>query len=148
MHRSFPIRLPLASARVRKNLLGQLLRLNETWRISDGKKQPQISHRDFVWTVPSQATIYDKMISDDNNFASTLVPKNKIAEFLDRGLKIQDSQRKLKHLIHDTEEHELQAWKKEISKRTSKLREQIAGFRRDQKNFMPKLGDKVAAQTA
>lgn len=42
--------------------------------------------------VPSQAAIYDKMISDDNNFASTMVPKNKIAQFLDRGLQIQDSQ--------------------------------------------------------
>ncbi|KAJ7883859.1 hypothetical protein B0H14DRAFT_2564631 [Mycena olivaceomarginata] len=50
----------------------------------------------------------------------------KTAEFLDRDLKIQDTQRKLKNLIRDTAEHELQAWKKEILSRTSKLRDQIS----------------------
>ncbi|KAJ7044412.1 hypothetical protein C8F04DRAFT_1250376 [Mycena alexandri] len=134
------------------------LSLSFSDRVSEWKEIPRITskqgkdavsvYKHSTTKVPSQATIYDKMISDDNNFATTLVPRNKIAEFLDRGLKIQDSQRKLKHLIHDTEEHELQAWKKEISKRTTKLRDQMAVFRRDQKHFMPKLGDKVAAQTA
>ncbi|KAJ7776208.1 hypothetical protein B0H16DRAFT_1302413 [Mycena metata] len=113
----------------------------------DGKEAVSVyKHRSTK--VPSQATIYDKMISDDDKFATTLLPNSKVAEFLDRGLRIQDSQHKLNHLIHDTEEHELQTSKKEISKRTTKLRDQIAEFRRDQKHFMPKLGDKVATQAA
>ncbi|KAJ7435721.1 hypothetical protein B0H11DRAFT_2295375 [Mycena galericulata] len=87
-------------------------------------------------------------VAHDDNFTSTLVPKSKIAKFLDEGLKIQDNQLKLKHLIQDTTEHDLQAWRKEIAGRTSKLRDQIAAFRRDQKHFMAKVGDKVAAQTA
>ncbi|KAJ7022800.1 hypothetical protein C8F04DRAFT_1194153 [Mycena alexandri] len=110
------------------------LSLSFSDRVPEWREIPRITSKQGK----DAATIYDKMISDDNNFTTTL----------DRGLKIQDSQRKLKHLIHDTEEHELQAWKKEISKRTTKLRDQMAVFRRDQKHFMPKLGDKVAAQTA
>ncbi|KAJ7601509.1 hypothetical protein DFH06DRAFT_1352712 [Mycena polygramma] len=104
-------------------------------------------YKHSVTKVPSQLSIYQAMLADDDNFASTLVPKSKIAKFLDQGLKIQDNQLKLKHLIRDTSEHDLQAWRKEIAGRTSKLRDQIAAFRHDQKNFMPELGDKVAAQT-
>ncbi|KAJ7663720.1 hypothetical protein DFH06DRAFT_986389 [Mycena polygramma] len=98
--------------------------------------------------VPSQSAIYQRMIAEDDNFASTLIPKSKIAQFLDHGLKIQDSQRKLKQLMHCTDEHELQASRKEISSRTSKLRNQITAFRAEQKHFMANVGDKVAAQTA
>jgi hypothetical protein len=46
----------------------------------------------YHYTVPSQASIYQKMIAQDDNFALTLVPKNKIAQFLDHALKIQDTQ--------------------------------------------------------
>ncbi|KAJ7256582.1 hypothetical protein C8J57DRAFT_1235441 [Mycena rebaudengoi] len=102
----------------------------------------------YHYTVPSQASIYQKMIAQDDNFALTLVPKNKIAQFLDHGLRIQDTQRKLRHLIRNQAEHDLQAWRKEISTRTSKLRDQISTFRQDQKRFMPKAGDKVSAQTS
>jgi hypothetical protein len=42
--------------------------------------------------VPSQATIYKKMVTDDADFRSTMVPQSKIAQFLDEALKIQDSQ--------------------------------------------------------
>jgi hypothetical protein len=56
--------------------------------------------------------------------------------------------RKLRHLIRNQAEHDLQAWRKEISTRTSKLRDQISTFRQDQKRFMPKAGDKVSAQTS
>ncbi|KAJ7767846.1 hypothetical protein B0H14DRAFT_2633005 [Mycena olivaceomarginata] len=58
-----------------------------------------------------------------------------------------ESRRKLKHLIQDESEHELQAWKKEIASRTSTLQAQIASFRQDQKYYMVKVGDEVAAQT-
>lgn len=43
-------------------------------------------------TVPSQLAIYQKMLSDETAFAATMVPKNKVARFLDEGLKIQDVQ--------------------------------------------------------
>ncbi|KAJ7922159.1 hypothetical protein B0H13DRAFT_1525370, partial [Mycena leptocephala] len=105
-------------------------------------------YKHSVTKVPSQLSIYKSMLAEDDNFASTLVPKSKIAKFLDQGLKIQDHQLKLKQLIQDTTEHDLQAWRKEIASRTSKLRDQIAAFCRDQKHLMAKVGDKVAAQTA
>ncbi|KAJ6532999.1 hypothetical protein B0H19DRAFT_1272592 [Mycena capillaripes] len=42
--------------------------------------------------VPSQKTIYTKMLTADDNFAPIMVPKSNIARFLDRGLRIQDTQ--------------------------------------------------------
>ncbi|KAJ7495577.1 hypothetical protein FB451DRAFT_1164304 [Mycena latifolia] len=114
--------------------------------VKEGKEVTSV-YRHSTTKVPSQRAIYQKMLADEDNFASSLVPKSKIAKFLDRGLKIQDSQRKLKHLIRDTAEHELQARKKEISTRTTKLRDQISDFRQDQKHFMRNVGDKVAAQS-
>ena len=59
----------------------------------------------------------------------------------------QSERRKLRHLIKNTAEHELEARKKEISSRTTKLRDQIAIFRQDQRILMEKVGDKVAIQT-
>ncbi|KAJ7460424.1 hypothetical protein B0H11DRAFT_1924017 [Mycena galericulata] len=118
-------------------------------RVAEWQKTPRKTYKQGKEAViPSQLSIYQAMLAQDDNFASTLVPKSKIAKFLDEGLKIQDNQLKLKHLIQDTTEHDLQAWRKEIAGRTSKLRDQIAAFRRDQKHFMAKVGDKVAAQTA
>ncbi|KAJ6555358.1 hypothetical protein DFH09DRAFT_1084916 [Mycena vulgaris] len=42
--------------------------------------------------LPSQQAIYQKMLSDEKLFGSTMVPRNKVARFLDEGLKIQDVQ--------------------------------------------------------
>ncbi|KAJ7116742.1 hypothetical protein C8R46DRAFT_1170407 [Mycena filopes] len=89
--------------------------------------------------VPSQALIYERMITEDNNFAATLVPRNQIAGFLDRGFRIQDAQRTLKHLLHDTAEHELHA--------PPNCKIKLRKFRQDQKRFMPNVGDKIANQT-
>ncbi|KAJ6482251.1 hypothetical protein DFH09DRAFT_1462551, partial [Mycena vulgaris] len=126
-------------------------------RVSQWQKMPRTTYKEgkeavsvykhSTTKVPSQLAIYQRMLAEDDNFASTLVPKNKIARFLDRGLKIQESQRKLIHLIRDTKEHELQSRTKEISSRTTKIRAQISEFRQDQKHFMHKVGDKVAAQS-
>lgn len=46
----------------------------------------------IIFTVPSQLAIYQKMLSDDKLFASTMVPRDKVARFMDEGLKIQDAQ--------------------------------------------------------
>jgi hypothetical protein len=40
----------------------------------------------------SQLSIYQRMLAEDDNFVLTMVPKSKIAAFLDHGLHIQDSQ--------------------------------------------------------
>lgn len=44
------------------------------------------------FAVPSQLSIYQAMLAEDDNFASTLIPKSQIAKFLDQGLKIRDNQ--------------------------------------------------------
>ncbi|KAK7005407.1 hypothetical protein R3P38DRAFT_2794599 [Favolaschia claudopus] len=87
--------------------------------------------------LPSQKAIYEKILNDQENFKSSMVPKSKIARFLDSAIKIQENQRKLANLIKDTSEHELQSRKTEIEKLTTKLRTQI---------IVPKIGDRAAAQ--
>ncbi|KAJ7113877.1 hypothetical protein C8R44DRAFT_630668 [Mycena epipterygia] len=100
-----------------------------------------------VHTVPSQLAIYQKMLSDESAFSSTMVPKNKVAQFMDEGLKIQDMQYKLKQLIHDSKEHDLVSTQKEIRKRTLKTQVRIEAWRKMQIVLMPRIGDKVAAQS-
>ncbi|KAJ7937543.1 hypothetical protein B0H13DRAFT_1852515 [Mycena leptocephala] len=104
-----------------------------------------------IWKVPCahvklmfhHSRQFATMIAEDDNFASTLIPKNQIARFLDRGLRIQDSQRKIRHLIEDTAEHDLQSRQKEITTRTSKLRVQLVKFRQDQKRLMGKMNNYI-----
>ncbi|KAK6997124.1 hypothetical protein R3P38DRAFT_2798663 [Favolaschia claudopus] len=96
--------------------------------------------------VPSQKAIYEKILNDQENFKSSMVPKSKIARFLDSAIKIQENQRKLANLIKDTSEHELQSRKTEIEKLTTKLRTQIVEFRKVQTQIVPKIGDRAAAQ--
>ncbi|KAJ7664648.1 hypothetical protein DFH06DRAFT_1392447 [Mycena polygramma] len=96
--------------------------------------------------VPSQDTIYQKMLNDESNFAQTMVPKSKVARFLDEGLKIQDLQSKIKQLVSDTAEHDLLSRQKEIKKRTSKAQARIEAWRKIQQQLMPRIGNKVAAQ--
>ncbi|KAJ6479795.1 hypothetical protein C8R45DRAFT_1101241 [Mycena sanguinolenta] len=111
------------------------------------KKMPRVSEKVGKEAVSMYKHSTTKESDLCENFSSTMIPKNRIARFLECGLKIQGAQRKLRHLIKNTAEHELQLRKKEISLRTAKLRDQIATFRQDQKDLMPKVGDKVAIQT-
>ncbi|KAJ6470132.1 hypothetical protein C8R47DRAFT_1222765 [Mycena vitilis] len=125
-------------------------------RVGQWRKMPRTSskigkeavsvYKHKTTKVPSQQAIYQKMLTDNNSFASTLVPKSKIARFLDEALKIQDIQRKLHRLAQDTEEHDLVSRKKEITLRTSKLQVRMDAWRKTQKELMPRVGDKVAAQ--
>ncbi|KAK7059410.1 hypothetical protein R3P38DRAFT_3522443 [Favolaschia claudopus] len=110
-----------------------------------GKEAVSVYKHDTT-KVPSQKAIYEKMLNDQQNFKSSMVPKSKIARFLDSAIKIQENQRKLANLIKDTSEHELQSRKTEIEKPTTKLRTQIVEFRKVQTQIMPKVGDRVAAQ--
>ncbi|KAJ7801739.1 hypothetical protein B0H14DRAFT_2615004 [Mycena olivaceomarginata] len=96
--------------------------------------------------IPSQLAIYQKMLSDDDSFASTMIPKSKVAKFLDEALKIEDLQRQLRQLVSDREEHDLVSRQKEITSRTAKLQSRIQHWRKEQKDIMPCMGDRVAAQ--
>ncbi|KAJ6607046.1 hypothetical protein B0H10DRAFT_1956581 [Mycena sp. CBHHK59/15] len=69
------------------------------------------------------------MLSDESTFASTKIPKGKVARFLDEGFKIQDVQQK------------------ENGKRTMKIQVRITAWRKIQTELMPLVGDNVAAQT-
>ena len=51
-----------------------------------------VDHSLSKTTVPSQKAIYEQMLAKDDNFSSTLIPKNKVARFLESGLKIQAAQ--------------------------------------------------------
>ncbi|KAF7371602.1 CxC2 domain-containing protein [Mycena venus] len=98
--------------------------------------------------VPSQQAIFQHMLAQDDNFVSTLIPKNAIAKFMDAGLKIQDLQRQLKDAIREHREHRLVTTQKEVTSRSKKLQEEIQAFRRQQKNIMSEVGDKVAQQAS
>ncbi|KAJ7120136.1 hypothetical protein C8R44DRAFT_736983 [Mycena epipterygia] len=98
--------------------------------------------------VPSQLAIFQNMLAQDDNFVSTLIPKSKIARFLDEGLKIQELQRQLKRLTEKQNEHSLSSLEKEIAGHSKKLQERILSFRQQQKNIMSGIGNKVAIQAA
>ncbi|KAK7013602.1 hypothetical protein R3P38DRAFT_3322533 [Favolaschia claudopus] len=104
------------------------------------------NHKKTSKIVPSQKAIYEKMLSDQENLESSMVPKSRIARFLDCGIKIQDNQRKLATLLKDTSEHELQSRKTEAENLTTKLRTQISEFRKAQTEIMPKTAERVRAQ--
>ncbi|KAK6988939.1 hypothetical protein R3P38DRAFT_3373651 [Favolaschia claudopus] len=110
-----------------------------------GKEAVSVYQHDTT-KVPCQKAIYEKILNDQENFKSSMVPKSKIARFLDSAIKIQENQRKLANLIKDTSEHELQSRKTEIEKLTTKLRTQIVEFRKVQTQIVPKIGDRAAAQ--
>ncbi|KAJ7799140.1 hypothetical protein B0H14DRAFT_2904257 [Mycena olivaceomarginata] len=98
--------------------------------------------------VPSQRAIYQAMLAQDETFQSSFTPKSKVAQFLNDALRIQDDQRKLRAAIEANTEHNLETTQKEVLSRRSKLSNAILAWRQQQKPMAPKLGDKVAIQTA
>ncbi|KAJ7136196.1 hypothetical protein C8R46DRAFT_1322335 [Mycena filopes] len=88
--------------------------------------------------VPSQTAIYQKMLNDESAFGPTMVPRSKVARFLDEGFRIQD--------LHATEEHDLVSRQKEINIRTAKAQARIDSWRKLQKELMPNVGNSVALQ--
>ncbi|KAK6966431.1 hypothetical protein R3P38DRAFT_2816336 [Favolaschia claudopus] len=92
--------------------------------------------------VPSQKAIYEKILNDQENFKSSMVPKSKIARFLDSAIKIQEN--------HQSDQGYFRTRtsirKTEIEKLTTKLRTQIVEFRKVQTQIVPKIGDRAAAQ--
>ncbi|KAF7331350.1 CxC2 domain-containing protein [Mycena kentingensis (nom. inval.)] len=123
----------------------------DEWRAMDrtprlvGKEVTSVyKHRSSK--VPSQQTIFQKLIKDEAAFARTTVAKGKVANFIDTALKIQDAQRRLVSLIADRNEHDLVSRQKEIDNRTKKLQAQTTDWRKLQKQIMPAVADAVAAQ--
>ncbi|KAJ7930322.1 hypothetical protein B0H13DRAFT_1858952 [Mycena leptocephala] len=110
----------------------------DTW------KDPTLNAR----IVPSQRAIYQAMLTQDDNFQSSLTPKSKVARFLNDALKIQDEQRQLHVAIQTHTEHNLESIAKEVLSRRNKVGNMIAAWRQQQKSMTPMLGDKVAAQAA
>ncbi|KAJ7903283.1 hypothetical protein B0H13DRAFT_1882133 [Mycena leptocephala] len=73
---------------------------------------------------------------------------SKVAQFMDEGLKIQDLHKcKLRDLVHATDDHDSVVRRKEITQRTSKAQTRLDKWRKIQKELMPHVGDKIAAQT-
>ncbi|KAJ7850935.1 hypothetical protein B0H14DRAFT_2581748 [Mycena olivaceomarginata] len=78
-----------------------------------------------------------KMLNDESAFASTMVLKGKVVQFLDEAPKIQDVRYKLRQLVNGTEEHDLVSRQKEIEKRTAKIQIRITAWRKMQNQLMP-----------
>ncbi|KAJ7079192.1 hypothetical protein C8R44DRAFT_909231 [Mycena epipterygia] len=101
-----------------------------------------------VIRVPSQNAIYQHMITNLENFASTQVPTNGVACFLKEGLKIQADQRKIRDACAKNDEHDLQATKKEIATRRIKLNAQLSKWREARNNVMLEAVDIISVSQA
>ncbi|KAJ6607969.1 hypothetical protein B0H10DRAFT_2304322 [Mycena sp. CBHHK59/15] len=107
-------------------------------------------YRHTTSKVPSQTAIYQHMIANLANFASTQIPTNRVAFFLNEGMKIQDNQRKVKNACARAAEHDLQETQKEITIRRTKLTTQLGKWReiRDSIVVMPEAAELIAAPQA
>ncbi|KAJ7435497.1 hypothetical protein B0H11DRAFT_2257158 [Mycena galericulata] len=93
-------------------------------------------YRHTTSKVPSQTAIYQDMVRNLTELASTRVPMNEVACFLNEGLKIQENQRKLIAAGKRHAEHELQSTQKEVLSRRSKLAAQLGKWRKLQRRIM------------
>ncbi|KAJ7089398.1 hypothetical protein C8R44DRAFT_556861, partial [Mycena epipterygia] len=105
-------------------------------------------YRHTTSKVPSQNAIYQHMITNLENFASTQVPTNEVACFLKEGLKIQADQRKIRDACAKNDEHDLQATKKEIETRRIKLNAQLSKWREARDNVMLEAVDIISVSQA
>ncbi|KAJ6591438.1 hypothetical protein B0H10DRAFT_1960764 [Mycena sp. CBHHK59/15] len=107
-------------------------------------------YRHTTSKVPSQTAIYQHMIANLANFASTQIPTNRVAFFLNEGMKIQDNQRKVKNACARAAEHDLQETQKEITIRRTKLTMQLGKWHkiRDSIVVMPEAAELIAAPQA
>ncbi|KAJ7436964.1 hypothetical protein B0H11DRAFT_1754208 [Mycena galericulata] len=123
----------------------------EKWKLLDrtsrkvGKDVFSV-YRHNTSKVPSQLAIYQHMLAQDDNFVATLVPKNRIARFMNEALDIEEAQRKIKRTVKEATEQDLQSRTSEITKRRRKLEARLGPWRSEQRAIMPMVGDKVALQ--
>ncbi|KAJ7866022.1 hypothetical protein B0H14DRAFT_2573576 [Mycena olivaceomarginata] len=88
------------------------------------------------------------MLAQDEQFEGSMVPRNKVARFLNEALMIQEDQRKIIRALDGAREQGLQSLGSEIVKRREKLDARLAPWRREQREIMPTIGDRVASQSA
>ncbi|KAK6995595.1 CxC2 domain-containing protein [Favolaschia claudopus] len=126
--------------------------LVKKWKIMDrtprrvGKEIISV-YRHNTSKVPSQQAIYQRMLAEDERFEGSMVPRNRIARFINDALMIEEDQRKIQRAVKESKEQDLQSLASEIAKRRSKLDTRLTGWRREQREIMPQVGDKVALQS-
>ncbi|KAF7349823.1 CxC2 domain-containing protein [Mycena venus] len=127
--------------------------LVDKWKVADrtarkmGKDVSSV-YKHNISKVPSQVAIYQHMLAQDEQFEGSMVPRNKVARFLNEALMIQEDQRKLIRALDEAREQGLQSLGSEIVKRQEKLDARLVPWRREQREIMPKIGDRVASQSA
>ncbi|KAJ6622212.1 hypothetical protein B0H10DRAFT_2343049 [Mycena sp. CBHHK59/15] len=89
-------------------------------------KEAKSVYKHRMSKVPSQTAIYQAMLTQDDNFQSTL----------------------LQVAIREASDHQLESTLREVQSRRTKLNDMIIAWQQQQKSLAPKLGDKVAAQAA
>ncbi|KAK7016485.1 CxC2 domain-containing protein [Favolaschia claudopus] len=124
--------------------------LVKKWKIMD--RTPRRVGKEIISvyrhnTIPSQQAIYQRMLAEDERFEGSMVPRNRIARFINDALMIEEDQRKIQRAVKESKEQDLQSLASEIAKRRSKLDTRLTGWRREQREIMPQVGDKVALQS-
>ncbi|KAK7015430.1 CxC2 domain-containing protein [Favolaschia claudopus] len=124
--------------------------LVKKWKIMD--RTPRRVGKDIISvyrhnTIPSQQAIYQRMLAEDERFKGSMVPRNRIARFINDALMIEEDQRKIQRAVTESKEQDLQSLASEIAKRRSKLKARLTAWRREQREIMPQVGDKVALQS-
>ncbi|KAJ6556871.1 hypothetical protein DFH09DRAFT_1084575 [Mycena vulgaris] len=128
--------------------------VQENWReldrIPDTKNMKNVIsvYRYNKSKVPSQDAIYQKMLEDESLMPNSHIPNNKAAAFLREGIRIQESQVKLRVLVASNSEHPLVSTQRDIATQRTKLRNRVAKFRKDQSVLTPAVGDHLRSLSA
>ncbi|KAJ7182285.1 hypothetical protein C8R43DRAFT_1115929 [Mycena crocata] len=94
--------------------------------------------------VPTQNALYQKVLEDESAIPGSETKRNKAAAFVNEGLKIQESQLKLKVAVAANIERSLLSTRKEITTGRANLENCIAKFRKSQELLCPALSDYLA----
>ncbi|KAK6996204.1 CxC2 domain-containing protein [Favolaschia claudopus] len=124
--------------------------LVKKWKIMD--RTPRRVGKDIISvyrhnTIPSQQAIYQRMLAEDERFEGSMVPRNRIARFINDALMIEEDQCVNPIFLFNRSQQDLQSLASEIAKRRSKLKARLTAWRREQREIMPQVGDKVALQS-
>ncbi|KAJ7669584.1 hypothetical protein B0H17DRAFT_1183859 [Mycena rosella] len=98
--------------------------------------------------VPTQNAIYQKMLADEAEMPNSKVRHRKAAAFINAALKIQQEQVKVWLMVAANKEHPLVSTQRDIASRRSKLRTQLAAFRKDQVGVTPAMAEYLTTQAA
>ncbi|KAF7369577.1 CxC2 domain-containing protein [Mycena venus] len=110
--------------------------LVDKWKVADrtarkmGKDVSSV-YKNNTSKVPSQVAIYQHMLAQDEQFEGSM-----------------EDQRKLIRALDEAREQGLQSLGSEIVKRREKLNARLVPWRRERREIMPKIGDRVGWQSA